>query len=364
MASEPARHSPALTATVGELDAASAPRAASIERPAGLTLRQVDEGSTAAAVTQAALPSADTVMAARQSVAQNFMRDMGWSDSRIEGHLKGIDFNQPVDLVELQAGQKLQQWQLPDRPTGHYFTDLGIPAEALGINPAGRVANVHVAPHDVVLRSTAAPIVDTWTVPGQPFAAKGGGVQYFTARPGDYGRVGGATVREVRSESAGGTNQYVNDLSPYTGSRVRNGNRAISEIINEDFQKLKFSYRPQFSPYAETGITGYAPYYDRPGVQIGYKSLASRAALRDTIVHEELHNRWRYRSGITENHHFPGGELDYPVELKHRDMKFYATVERYKSMRGWDYSPAVLAEWNAYVKAEATDRIDILKNHF
>lgn len=192
MASEPARHSPALTATVGELDTASAPRAAAVECRAGLTLRQVDEGSTAAAVTQAALPSADTVMAARQSVAQNFMRDMGWSDSRIEGHLKGIDFNQPVDLVELQAGQKLQQWQLPDRPTGHYFTDLGTPPEMLGINPAGRVANVHVAPRDVVLRSTAAPIVDTWTVPGQAFAAKGGGVQYFTARPGDYGRVGNA----------------------------------------------------------------------------------------------------------------------------------------------------------------------------
>lgn len=96
---------------------------------------------------------------------------------------------QPVDLVELQAGHKLQQWQLPDRPTGHCFAELGTPAEALGNNPAGRVANVHVAPCDVVLRSTAAPIVDTWTVPGQAYAAKGGGVQYFTARPGDYGRV-------------------------------------------------------------------------------------------------------------------------------------------------------------------------------
>lgn len=123
-------------------------------------LSLAEEGSSAAAALAPPL-GVDTVLAARQSVAQNFMRDMGWGDSRIEGHLKGIDFNQPVDLVELQAGQKLQQWQLPDRPTGHYFTDLGIPAEALGINPAGRVANVHVAPRDVVLRSTAAPIVDT-----------------------------------------------------------------------------------------------------------------------------------------------------------------------------------------------------------
>ena len=38
MASEPAGYSPALTATVGELDTASAPRAATVERLAGLTL--------------------------------------------------------------------------------------------------------------------------------------------------------------------------------------------------------------------------------------------------------------------------------------------------------------------------------------
>jgi len=168
----------------------------------------------------------------------------------------------------------------------------------------------------------------------------------------------------VRSESAGGTNQYVNDLSPYTGSRVQNGNRAISAILKEDFPNLDLTYQPQFSPYAETGVTGYAPYYDNPGVQIGYKSLESRDALRDTIVHEELHNRWRYDDGITDNHHFPGGDVDYSLDLKYRDMRFYATVERYKSMRGWNYSQSVLDEWNAYINADAAGRIDILNNHF
>ncbi|MBB5020613.1 hypothetical protein HNQ59_003938, partial [Chitinivorax tropicus] len=178
-------------------------------------------------------------------------------------------------------------------------------------------------------------------------------------------RLGASALNgEIWSESAGGTNQYINDLSPYTGSRVQNGNRAISAILKEDFSSLRLTYQPLFSPYAETGVTGYAPFFENPGVQIGYKSLESRAALRDTIIHEELHNRWRYEGGITENHHFPGGDVAYSLDLKYRDMKFYATVERYKSMRGWDYSQSVLDEWKAYVSANKTQRIDILQNHF
>ncbi|TDM05459.1 MAG: hypothetical protein C4K60_11820 [Ideonella sp. MAG2] len=113
------------------------------------------------------------------------------------------------------------------RPTGNYFAELGTPAEALGINPAGRVANVHVAPRDVVLRSAAAPIVDTWTVPGQAYAAKGGGVQYFTARPGDYGRVAAVTgdLQHFKTlddlNALRGTGSGVGDLSQISGTSVQ-----------------------------------------------------------------------------------------------------------------------------------------------
>ncbi|OQS08110.1 hypothetical protein B0T37_21905 [Chromobacterium violaceum] len=209
-----------------------------------------------------------------------------------------------------------------------------------------------------VLGATGSPYVAQVVDQAIPFAAGAAEVGVGMAQ---VVNIGNSQLR-VTKEFAGGTNQYVNDLSPYTGSRVRNGNRAINAIINEDFPDLSFTYRPSFSPYAETGVTGYAPFYN-PGVQIGYKSLYSRSALRDTIIHEELHNRWRYFNGILENHHYPGGDL-YPVDLRYRDLKFYATVERYKSMRGWDYSQSTLDEWSAYVKADKAGRAEIVSGHF
>ena len=63
---------------------------------------------------------------------------------------------------------------------GNYFAPLGTAAETIGINPAGRV-NMMFTPSQplTALQSFAADILDTWTVPSQPYQTKGGGVQYF-----------------------------------------------------------------------------------------------------------------------------------------------------------------------------------------
>lgn len=51
----------------------------------------------------------------------------------------------------------------------------------MGVNPTGRQTLIYAPTERVpVLRSTAAEIVDTWSVPGAPYKAEGGGTQFFT----------------------------------------------------------------------------------------------------------------------------------------------------------------------------------------
>jgi hypothetical protein len=129
-------------------------------------------------------------------------------EPKIEGHLRGIDFSQPVEIVTLPKGTILQQTQPPGAPQGNYYAPPGTEPSKLGINSRGDVrgADGTVIAHAekltqlyetgtdvVVLRSTAAPIVDTWSMheiganafdasKAIPFVAEGGGIQYFTTK--------------------------------------------------------------------------------------------------------------------------------------------------------------------------------------
>jgi filamentous hemagglutinin len=59
---------------------------------------------------------------------------------------------------------------------GNYFASIGMPAETIGINPAGRIPTTYTPTTTVrALQGTAADIVDTWTLPSQPYMPKGGG---------------------------------------------------------------------------------------------------------------------------------------------------------------------------------------------
>jgi filamentous hemagglutinin len=123
---------------------------------------------------------------ARYEIAYNFYADAGFSADRAAGHLAGIDFTKPVSLTELTPGTNYLQYPLGGK-MGNYFTGVGTPAETIGINPAGRVPTLYTpktaAP---ALRSTAADILDTWTVPNQPYMTKGGGTQYFVPNKGVF----------------------------------------------------------------------------------------------------------------------------------------------------------------------------------
>jgi hypothetical protein len=117
----------------------------------------------------------------RQTIARDFYRaETGWADSRIAGHLKGIDFNQPVEIIQIPRGTALNQHGFPGDPTGNYFAIPGTPAKGSGIYPHGRLERFYQATTDMrALQTIAADITDTWSVPGWAIDVPGGNRQLF-----------------------------------------------------------------------------------------------------------------------------------------------------------------------------------------
>lgn len=128
----------------------------------------------------------------RQEVATNFFLSQGVSEGKIPSYLTGIDFTRSVELQTLGAGKQLWQYQSPGAPQGSWYslspsvqpTELGI--SPLGFNRAAqsvepKVLNPYVTTEPVtVLRSTAAPVVDFWSVQGQTYSTVGGAQQLFS----------------------------------------------------------------------------------------------------------------------------------------------------------------------------------------
>ncbi|WP_217635118.1 hemagglutinin repeat-containing protein [Janthinobacterium sp. OK676] len=135
---------------------------------------------------QAARASSQFEQLGRYETAYNFYANAGFSADRAAGHLAGIDFMKPVSLTELMPGTNYLQYPMGGK-MGNYFATPGTPAETIGINPAGRVPTLYTpttaAP---ALRSTAADILDTWTVPSQPYMTQGGGIQFFVPNKGVF----------------------------------------------------------------------------------------------------------------------------------------------------------------------------------
>jgi RHS repeat-associated protein len=117
----------------------------------------------------------------RESFTRDFYRiETRWADSRIARHLRGIDFNQPVEIVQIPRGSVLNQHGFPSDPIGNYFSLPGTPAKGSGIYPHGRVERFYQTTMDLrALRSTAADITDTWSVPGWAIDVPGGKEQFF-----------------------------------------------------------------------------------------------------------------------------------------------------------------------------------------
>jgi len=115
-----------------------------------------------------------------KQIAYDFYKEQGWSTTRINNHLSGIDFTKPVEIVTLPKGTQVVQYQIPGNFMGNYFAPVGTSADSLGINAEGRQTMIYTTTRDVtVLRSIASDTIGKQNIP--VFAqGRGGGTQFFT----------------------------------------------------------------------------------------------------------------------------------------------------------------------------------------
>jgi hypothetical protein len=115
------------------------------------------------------------------------------SEAKIAGHLAGIDFTKPVEVVNVEEGVLLSQYQVPGRPRGSYYSPAGDKSSpsSLGIHDKATDRDGHVidkvaATYTVnkstrMLKSTAKPIKDTWSIPKEEHMTAGGATQLYSS---------------------------------------------------------------------------------------------------------------------------------------------------------------------------------------
>lgn len=156
-------------------------------------------------------------------VAYTFYREQGIPEAKIEGQLRGIDFNHPVKVGVIPPPGKFAQYQppttdgkFPQAATGNYWAEPGQTPQALGISDFGKMrdpskpwaaapdaANVKktswkfeadaTMPAVPALFSVAAPVVDNWSRRSSwdadatvvPVICEGGGKQIFAPKGKD-----------------------------------------------------------------------------------------------------------------------------------------------------------------------------------
>lgn len=150
-----------------------------------------------------------------RKVAYGFYKDHGYKeDSRICGHMSGIDFSFPVGIVTLHGGNIVGQWRAFKAKQGDYYSDVkpNVTPSCLGIHNyqkigKGRVVRKIEHQHQIkdndadesiqkifdrknglkekgveVLKSVSAAVLDTWSIKGEVHRTKGGCAQYFNAK--------------------------------------------------------------------------------------------------------------------------------------------------------------------------------------
>lgn len=132
--------------------------------------------------TRAANDNVPGDVAERQRTAARFYALARVNPEDRVSHMKGIDFNKPVEVRLLRAGEKVVQFvDTKKNYTGRYFAPLGTAGNTLGINIEGRVAKVYEVKRDVFVISSTAADTRNPTLGVPPNAqGPGGGLQYFS----------------------------------------------------------------------------------------------------------------------------------------------------------------------------------------
>ncbi|OEE89189.1 hypothetical protein A1OQ_12090 [Enterovibrio norvegicus FF-162] len=142
--------------------------------------------------------NSDINVRGRKQKAFEFYKSQGYSEPDIPSHLSGIDFNQPVEVVTINNGKKLYQYQSPGAPQGNYYAvNTKTQPTHLGISPIGfnravgeaqpKIQTEYITTEKVqVLKSKAKAIDDFWSVKGQTYSTQGGGVQLFSGQKSKF----------------------------------------------------------------------------------------------------------------------------------------------------------------------------------
>lgn len=155
--------------------------------------------------------------------AYTFYREQGIPAAKIEGQLRGIDFNYPITIGYVPPPAKVAQYQppttdgeFPKAATGNYWAEPGQSPQLLGISDYGKLRdpakpwaaaveaeNVKKTPWQFeadqskqaipALFSTAAPVIDNWSRRSSwdpdatvvPVICAGGGKQIFAPQGKD-----------------------------------------------------------------------------------------------------------------------------------------------------------------------------------
>ena len=143
----------------------------------------------------------DITIRGRQEVANTFYKSQGIAPVDIPSHLRGIDFTQPVEVVTVNRSKLAFQYSTPGAPQGRYYSfDPNVLPSNLGVSPYGlqystgqivpKLQNTYMTLDRVqMLRSTSAPIMDTWSARGTSYYAFGGGTQWFSGNFAAFGAV-------------------------------------------------------------------------------------------------------------------------------------------------------------------------------
>ncbi|MFT3783679.1 MAG: hypothetical protein QM790_16830 [Nibricoccus sp.] len=126
--------------------------------------------------------------AAREKVARDFYHEHPTlGDDRCDEDIRGIDLNQPVEVVEFPPPPQMGQYvRRSASAPGNFFDPIGgQSADSMGLNgdASAREYRTYTTPHGQGLKSTAAPITDTWTDANNPVVTRGGGQQIVVDKP-------------------------------------------------------------------------------------------------------------------------------------------------------------------------------------
>jgi hypothetical protein len=134
---------------------------------------------------------------AREKVAKRFYKQRaGMTAKQARSHMRGIDFDNPLTLGPPPPCPPAQtQWQAPGGNPGQYYGDAGDLPDKFGIHDKGATmgpdgwgtgpvkskvpTEYEIAPETPYMGTTAAPVKDSWSVPGHSYGTGGGTIQRF-----------------------------------------------------------------------------------------------------------------------------------------------------------------------------------------